>query len=187
MVWKYNGRIIGEGKPWKDDNGVQHPSNWHIWPTDHKKAMGMTEVIYETAPDSRLYTWSYNTDGTVNKTAKKLDDEDAKDSDGNLIKDENGKQVINHGVKWILKREVSDQQYKILAQTDWVVIRKADKGTAIPSDIQTYRDAVRTKGDSMKTSIDNAADTNAIEALFITYDKAGKKTGILYEWPVLEE
>ena len=30
-------------------------------------------------------------------------------------------------------------------------------------------------------------DTNAIEALFITYDKAGKKTGILYEWPVLEE
>jgi hypothetical protein len=30
MVWKYNGRIIGEGKPWKDDNGVQHPSNWYI-------------------------------------------------------------------------------------------------------------------------------------------------------------
>ena len=187
MVWKYNGRIIGEGKPWKDDNGVQHPSNWHIWPTDHKKAMGMIEVIYETAPDSRLYTWSYNTDGTVNKTAKKLDDEDAKDSNGNLIKDRNGKQVINHGVKWILKREVSDQQYKILAQTDWAIIRKADKGTAIPSNIQTYRDAVRAKGDSMKTSIDNAADTDAIADLFITYDKGGKKTGILYEWPVLEE
>ena len=39
----------------------------------------------------------------------------------------------------------------------------------------------------MKTSIDNAADTDAIAALFIDYDKAGKKTGILYEWPVLEE
>ena len=164
MVWKYNGRIIGEGKPWKDDNGVQHPSNWYIWPSDHKKAIGMTEVIYEAKPDSRLYTWSYNANGTVNKTAKNLTE-----------------------VKTALKAEVSNQQKSILAQTDWYVIRKSDKGTAIPNTIQTYRDAVRTKGDSMKTSIDNAADTNAIEALFITYDKAGKKTGILYEWPVLEE
>ena len=164
MVWKYNGRIIGEGKPWKDDNGVQHPSNWYIWPSDHKKAIGMTEVIYEAKPDSRLYTWSYNANGTVNKTAKNLTE-----------------------VKTALKAEVSNQQKSILAQTDWYVIRKSDKGTAIPSTIQTYRDAVRTKGDSMKTSIDNAADTNAIAALFIAIDKGGKKTGILYEWPVLEE
>jgi hypothetical protein len=164
MVWKYNGRIIGEGKPWKDDNGVQHPSNWYIWPSDHKKAIGMTEVIYEAKPDSRLYTWSYNANGTVNKTAKNLTE-----------------------VKTALKAEVSNQQKSILAQTDWYVIRKSDKGTAIPNTIQTYRDAVRTKGDSMKTSIDNAADTNAIAALFIAIDKGGKKTGILYEWPVLEE
>ena len=164
MVWKYNGRIIGEGKPWKDDNGVQHPSNWYIWPSDHKKAIGMTEVIYEAKPDSRLYTWSYNANGTVNKTAKNLTE-----------------------VKTALKAEVSNQQKSILAQTDWYVIRKSDKGTAIPNTIQTYRDAVRTKGDSMKTSIDNAADTNAIAALFIAIDKGGKKTGFLYEWPVLEE
>ena len=164
MVWKYNGRIIGEGKPWKDDNGVQHPSNWYIWPSDHKKAIGMTEVIYEAKPDSRLYTWSYNANGTVNKTAKNLTE-----------------------VKTALKAEVSNQQKSILAQTDWYVIRKSDKGTAIPNTIQTYRDAVRTKGDSMKTSIDNAADTNAIAALFIAIDKGGKKTGILYEWPVQEE
>ena len=84
-----------------------------------------------------------------------------------------------------LKREVQAQQYRLLADTDWAVIRKADKGTAIPSNIQTYRDAIRTKATAMENAIDGAANTDAVAALFVTRDKDGNKSGILYDWPEL--
>jgi len=109
--------------------------------------------------------------------------EDVLDADGN--------QIIIPGVKTKLKNEIKKQQETLLFQTDWAVVRKADKGTAIPSNIQTWRDAIRTKATEMETAIDNAADTAAVEALFITYttDSGGNttKSGILYDWPELAE
>lgn len=189
-MWKYNGRTIRTGKAWTDDNGVQHPANWHIWSPSDKAAAGLTEVTPETPPDSRLYTWGYQADGvTISKTAKSLNDVNAVDENGDPILDEDGNQLVTRGVKWNLKQEVKQQQGSLLAQTDWAVVRKADKGTAIPSNIQTYRDAIRTKATEMETAIDNAADTDAVAALFITHtineDGSVTKSGILYDWPEL--
>jgi len=77
----------------------------------------------------------------------------------------------------------------ILSQTDWAVTRKAEKTTAIPSNISTWRDAIRTKATAMESAIDGAADTAAVAALFLTYtledDGSITKSGILYDWPVL--
>ena len=77
----------------------------------------------------------------------------------------------------------------MLSQTDWYIVRKADKDTAIPSNVQTWRDAIRTKATEMETAIDNAADTDAVAALFLAYttneDGSQTKSGILYDWPVL--
>ena len=105
-MWKYNGRTIRVGKAWVDDNGIQHPPNWHIWSPSDKAAAGLTEIVEETPPDSRLYTWSMGSDGKISKTAKTLADTDAVDGAGNKIKDEDGNQVINRGVKYNLKQEV---------------------------------------------------------------------------------
>ena len=185
-MWKYGSKIIREGRSWTNDDGITHPKNWHIWSADDKAAAGLTEVTPETPPDSRLYTWGYKADGvTISKTAKSLTDVDAVDGDGDPILDENGNQIVNLGVKSSLKQEVKNQQGSLLAQTDWAVVRKADKGTAIPSNIQTYRDAIRTKATEMETAIDNAANTDAVAALFVTYDSDGNKSGILYDWPKL--
>jgi hypothetical protein len=188
-MWKYNGRTIRTGKGWTDDNGVQHPANWHVWSATEKAAAGLTEVVEETPPDSRLYHWSQNSDGTITKTAKSLNDVNEVDADGDPILDEDGNQLVTRGVKWNLKQEVKSQQGSLLAETDWVVIRKADNDTAIPSNIQTWRDTIRTKATEMETAIDNAADTNAVAALFITYttneDGSVTKSGILYDWPEL--
>ena len=107
------------------------------------------------------------------------------DSDGNAVNDEDGNQIMQPGVRSDLKAKVKSQQGSLLAQTDWAVVRKADKGTAIPSNIQTYRDAIRVKATEMETAIDNAANTDAVAALFVTYDNDGNKSGILYDWPVL--
>jgi len=170
------GQTLRAGKGWKDENGVQHPPNWQIWSAEEKTAAGITEIVQESPPDSRLYTWSHNADGTINKTAKALADSGSGD---NLVL----------GVKSTLKQTVNGQQGSLLGQTDWYIIRKADKGTAIPSNIQTWRDALRTKGDAMKSAIDGAANTAAIEALFVVYteDSDGEiiKSGILYDWPEL--
>ena len=177
-MWKYHGQTIKEGKTWTDLSGVQHPANWHIWPKEHKESLGLVEIIPESPPDSRLYKWSQNSDGTITKIAKDLDDTGSGDD-------------IVRGVKYNLKQEVKNQQGSLLAQTDWAIVRKVDKDIAVPSNIQTWRDAIRTKATEMETAIDNAADTDAVAALFLTYtlneDGSQTKSGILYDWPELGE
>ena len=74
-MWKYGTQNIREHRSWTDDDGIQHPPNWHIWSAEEKAAAGLTEVTPETPPDSRLYTWGYEADGvTIVKTPKSLDD-----------------------------------------------------------------------------------------------------------------
>ena len=176
-IFKHNrsGQTLRAGKSWRDDNGIQHPGNWNIWSADEKAAAGITEIVLESHPDSRLYIWSQNADGTINKTAKNLDDTGS------------GETLVL-GVKSTLKEEVNRQQNSLLSKTDWQIVRKADKSTAIDSKVQTWRDAIRTKGDEMKTAIDKAANTDAVEALFVVYEFDGQtiKSGVLYAWPELE-
>ena len=186
-MWKYSGRTIKEHRAWTNDDGVTHPRNWHIWSPSEKAAAGLTEVTPETPPDSRLYTWGYQADGvTISKTAKSMTDVGLVDSDGNAVNDDDGNQIMEPGVRSQLKAEVKSQQGSLLAQSDWAVVRKADKGTAIPSNIQTYRDAIRTKATAMESAIDGAADTAAVAALFLSWDAEGNKSGILYDWPELD-
>jgi len=188
-MWKHNGRTIRVGKAWTADNGVQNPANWHIWSASEKVAAGVVEIVEETPPDSRLYNWSMGSDGKITKTAKSLADVNEVDGNGDPLLDDEGNQVVTRGVKWNLKQEVKNQQGSLLSQTDWAIVRKADKGTAIPSNIQTWRDGIRTKATQMETAIDNAADTDAVAALFVSYttneDGSVTKSGILYDWPEL--
>ena len=184
-MFKYNEKTIYAGRAWIDDNHVKHPSNWHIWNEATKASMGITEIIEDPEPDSRLYIWSMNSNGKITKTAKSLVDEDVKDSDGNPVKDEDGNQLVNLGLRSTLKNEVKSQQGSLLAQTDWTVIRKADAGIEVPANIQTWRDAIRDKATEMENAIDAATNVDDIAALFMTWDKDGNKSGILYEWPIL--
>jgi hypothetical protein len=75
-MWLYQptGASIREGKAWTDVDGIQHPANWYVWSLERKTEMGLTEIIYEAPPDSRLYHWGQNPDGTITKTAKDLDE-----------------------------------------------------------------------------------------------------------------
>jgi len=51
-----------------------------------------------------------------------------------------------------------------------MVVRAAEGGTAVPSSITTKRAAVRTKANAMCTAIDNAADIDALIALYVYND-----------------
>ena len=187
-MFKYKTQTLKPNRAWTDDNGITHPRNWHIWSAEDKAAAGVTEVVQETPPDSRLYTWSYKADGvTISKTAKSLTDINEVDLKGKPLLDEDGNQVVTLGLKSVFKNEVKSQQGSLLSQTDWAVIRKADNDTAIPSKIQSWRNAIRTKATAMEEAIDGAADTAAVAALFLSWDVDGNKSGILYDWPILEK
>ena len=177
-IFKAGSKTIKLGQSWISDEGIQHPNTWGLWSAEERKAAGVEEIVLQPLPNQELYSSFHNADGSVNSTAKNLADVT---SDG----------VTTYGVKTTLKNEVKKQQRQLLSKTDWAVIRKTDKDTAIPSNIQTWRDAIRTKATEMETAIDNAADTDAIEALFIktiaNNDGSFTKTGVLYEWPELEE
>ena len=54
----------------------------------------------------------------------------------------------------------------MLSKYDWYVTRKSEKGTAIPAEITTYRDAVRTACNTRETEISNCADTAALVTLY---------------------
>jgi len=151
-MWTHGDKTIKPGRPWTDSNGTQHPGNWNIWSKAEKDALNIKEVIEDPKPDSRLYFWSMS-GGKVTSTAKPLDD-----SEG----------VV--GLKTTLKNEVKAQQGSLLNQTDWAVIRKADKKTAIPSNIQTWRDAIRATATEMENAIDNSTDTDAVARLFVSWD-----------------
>ena len=83
--------------------------------------------------------------------------------------------------------QVKQQQGLLLAQTDWAVVRKADTATAVPTKIATWRAAIRTKATAMEKAITDASDMAAFKALFLVWDGDGNKSGILYDWPELEE
>jgi hypothetical protein len=100
-------------------------------------------------------------------TQEEIDDDRAPDgtnpNDPKL--DSDGNQMITRGLKYNAIQKVKTHQAGLLAQTDWYIIRKADAGTAIPSNIQTWRNAIRTDANEIETAITNAADMDAFIAL----------------------
>jgi hypothetical protein len=51
---------IKPNKAWTDANGIQHPSNWHIWSDEHKASMNIEEITLDAKPDGRFYNWIDN-------------------------------------------------------------------------------------------------------------------------------
>ena len=79
-------------------------------------------------------------------------------------------EVKTRGLKYNHKEVINQQAAGALAPTDWMIIRAADGGTAVPSSITTKRAAVRTKANAMQVQIDGAADVDALAALYVYND-----------------
>ena len=99
-------------------------------------------------------------------------------------------EVASRGLKYNHKQIINSQAAGLLQDTDWMVIREAEGGTAVPSATTTWRAAVRTKANSMQVQIDGAADVDALAALYVyTYadpdDLTSAYTRPLGEFPTL--
>ena len=76
---------------------------------------------------------------------------------------DNPKPIADLKVIWIQKQK--DIANQLLSETDWLVVRKAEAGTAVPSDTTTYRTAVRTKCKEREDQITACSDTAALAKL----------------------
>ena len=158
---------------------INYPSNiFSMWTEAELAVIGIVPITmdYTNRKDNLWYintaiNYAYDTETGVatgsygTATAKALDNVlyTAQDETDGLGTEGEIKQ---YGLKPQKKQDINREAGNRLSETDWMVIREADGGTAMPSNIKTYRTAVRTKANAMCTQIDNASDVDALAALY---------------------
>ena len=151
MAFKLDGNPLAVDVPFTHGD-IHYPANWlRLSTAEEKTAIGITEVEDPKVYDSRFY-WG-------NGSAKELDD---------TKETIDGVEYTYLGVKSVLKAQEKDIANSLLAKYDWYIVRKAEKSTAIPTTITTYRDGVRTACDTREKEIDACADTAALVTLYGT-------------------
>jgi len=188
MPWKYSGRILRPGKAWTDNNGTSHSALWMRYDDAWKTKYGITwedPAASEESFDNRFYS-GRETDGTL--IPKSLTDTLWVDTDGNAVNDpQTGQQGKTLGLKTLAIALAKTQAAGQLAPYDWQVIKATEvESYSVPSNVTTYRAAVRTASNNIETAINNAADLAAFMALYDTpVDSDGKPTGKapIADWP----
>ncbi len=152
---------------------VQYPKNiFELWSEAELKAIGIyiVEIDNTNLKDKEYY---YNTNQTFNfasdkvtasygsPTAKPLTD---------TTETVGGVTTTLLGLKNIHKNNINSDAAALLSKHDWMVSRQVEGGTPMPSNIKTWRAGVRTKANEMCIQIDNAANVDALAALYV-YDK----------------
>jgi len=133
--------------------GIRYP---HLRDPALREQLGVTEVADAPDYDQRFY-WGVG-------NSKLLNDREEVDQDGNpmyvKVYDaatqsmvDSTERLITKGLKsqWIA--QVKDTAGKMLAQTDWMVIRKAERNVDIPADVVTKRAAIVAECDRLEAAI----------------------------------
>jgi len=132
--------------------GINYPANWlRLASSAERAAIGITEVADPERYDDRFY-WGVG-------NPKQLEDISTFQEGSDISV------VESKGLKSQWSAQIKDTTNKLLAQTDWMVIRKAERDVAIPAATVTYRAAVLTECDRLLAAIDGAADVDALAVI----------------------
>ena len=175
---------------------VNYPSNiFSVWTSSELEAINIYEVVMDNTnfKNQEYYNNTNQTfafaEGVVTSsygtaTAKPLDNvlwtAEEEETNANHVEGT----VKKSGVRPPKLVAVDSQAGGLLQATDWMVVRAAEGGTAVPSDITTWRAAVRTKANAMQVQIGNAADVDALAALYV-YNDDEPPVRPLGEFPIL--
>jgi len=158
--------------------GIQYPANWlQLASEAEKAAISITWVADPVRADDRFY-WN----GDINNP-KMLEDREEVDENGdpmwvqvldnsdpeNPVMVDTDVQVVTKGLKsnWIA--QVKDTAGKLLAQSDWMVIRKAERDVAIPDNVVAFRQAVINKCSELETAIAGVTNVEELIALDFSF------------------
>ena len=175
----------------------QYPAAiYTLWTEAERNAIGIYTVEINNT-NKKDEEWYINTDITYafvsgkvtgtygTATAKAIADvlfTQADEDNGLGTKDE-----LNYrGLKYIKNKMIDNQCAGILAPSDWRVIREQETGSAMNSGWKTWRANVRTKCNSMQTQITNAANVDALAAVFVYVNTADEGDPKVYARPLGE-
>jgi hypothetical protein len=158
-------------------NDIQYPANWiRLASEEDKSAIGMTWEDDAVRADDRFY-WN----GDINNP-KALEDKEESDENGNplyvkVLGVVDGKpamvdsteRLVTKGLKSNFIAQVKTTAGTILAQTDWMVIRKAERNVDIPSSVATYRASVVAKATELETAINAVTTVEQLIALDLSF------------------
>jgi hypothetical protein len=159
-----NGSPLPLDTPFTID-GTSYPSNWlRLTSIEEKNAVGITEVAdTQVTYDDRFY-WGVD-------NPKLLNDREESDEQGNpmyvkVLGTVDGKpamvdsseRLVTKGLKSQWTATVKDTANKLLAQSDWMVIRKVERSIDVPADTVTYRAAVITECTRLTAAIAACSD-----------------------------
>ena len=145
MAFILDGKTLQQGVAFTDKDGNQYAANFlQLSTLEEKEAIGITEIADPVLADDRFY-WS----GDINNP-KALDDKD----------EENGS--VTKGLKSVYIAQIKDTTNKLLAQSDWYVIRKLERNIDIPTDIADKRSAIITESNRLETAINEVKDVEAL-------------------------
>ena len=188
FITKPKGLVIGD---------VRHSRKiFELWSKSELEAIGIYEVEFDDS-NKKDEQWYTNTNQSFafaggkitasygSATAKAHADTlfSAQDETDGLGTEG---EVKSRGLKYNLIQNVKKQANNLLSETDWYVTRKSEKSTAIPSNITTWRNGIRSKQAAMETSITNANDTPALETLYTYVNTADEGDPVVMERPIGE-
>ena len=188
LINKPNGLVIGD---------VRHSRKiFELWSKSELEAIGIYEIEFDDS-NKKDEQWYTNTNQSFafaggkitasygSATAKAHADTlfSAQDETDGLGTEG---EVKSRGLKYNLIQNVKKQANNLLLETDWYVTRKSEKSTAIPNNITTWRNGIRSKQAAMETSITNASDTPALETLYTYVNTADEGDPVVMERPIGE-
>jgi hypothetical protein len=120
-------------------DGTCYPANWlRLTSIEEKNAIGITEVADTTVSYDDRFYWGADNPKDLN------------------------------GLKTQWSAQVKDTANKLLAQTDWMVIRKVERSVDIPADTATYRAAVLAECTRLVAAITACTDVPTLATVVTT-------------------
>jgi hypothetical protein len=167
MAFQYNGSPISIDRAFTAPDGTKYAN---LRNPAIRQALGVTEVADPPYYDQRFY-WGVD-------NPKLLDDREEVDENGDplwvkVLGEVDGEpamvdsdvRLVTKGLKsqWIAQTKATAGS--LLAQSDWMVIRKAERAVDVPAETQTYRAAIITEADRLEAAIAACANVEALIAV----------------------
>jgi hypothetical protein len=152
--------------------GIRYP---HLRDPALREQLGVTEVADPEQYDQRFY-WGVG-------NPKLLNDREESDQQGNPMyvqvlgvvdgqpaMVDSAERLVTKGLKSQWTTQVKTTAGSMLAQTDWMVVRKAERNVAIPADVVTKRAAIVAECDRLEAAIAACTDVEALIAVVGSQD-----------------
>lgn len=135
-----NNKPLGLDTAFTTEDGTQYPSNWLRLASPEERAAIGITEEADPATWDDRFYWGVG----------------------------NPKDLEQLKTQW--SAQIKDTTNKLLAATDWMVIRKAERDVAIPAETVTYRAAVLAECDRLLAAIDGATDVDALVEVIAAQD-----------------